>query len=210
MDRIFNMDNPFFRFMGRVADLMALNLLWLLCCIPIITMGASTTALYYSTLKIVRNEDASIIRMFFHSFRKNLKQGIFLNLIFLAMGLFLFIDIRICFLLNPPVNRVLLGVFLLLALGYLTLISYSFPMLAQFDNSLRNLLKNALLMGFSHLPFTIIIILLNLFPVLFFIFQTYYFLRLLSVWLFIGFSGIAWLNSHMFKQIFARYMPDKE
>ena len=62
MDRIFNMDNKFFTFMSRVADLIILNLLFLLCCIPIVTIGPAITAMYYVTMKMVRNEESYIAR----------------------------------------------------------------------------------------------------------------------------------------------------
>ena len=65
MNRFFSMDNKFFVFMGKVADLCLLNLICLVCCIPIVTAGASITALYYVTLKMVRNEESYIFRSFF-------------------------------------------------------------------------------------------------------------------------------------------------
>ena len=71
MGRFFNMDNKFFAFMGRIADLCILNIICLVCCIPIVTAGASITAMYYVTLKMVRNEEAYIVRSFFKSFKDN-------------------------------------------------------------------------------------------------------------------------------------------
>ena len=67
MDRLFNMDNKFFTVMGRVADLIMLNVVFLICCLPIVTIGASLTALHYVTLKMARNEESYIIRSFFKS-----------------------------------------------------------------------------------------------------------------------------------------------
>ena len=75
MGRFFNMDNKFFVFMGKIADLCMLNLLCIICCIPIVTAGASLTALYYVTMKMVRNEEAYIFRSFFRSFKQNFKQA---------------------------------------------------------------------------------------------------------------------------------------
>ncbi len=75
MNRFFNMDNKFFVFMGRVADLLLLNFLCILCCIPVVTAGASITALYYVTLKMARDEESYIARSFFHSFKQNFKQA---------------------------------------------------------------------------------------------------------------------------------------
>ena len=68
MNRLFSLDGKLFHILSRIADLILLNVLWLLSSLPIITIGASTTALYYVMLKIVKNEDSYIIRSFFHSF----------------------------------------------------------------------------------------------------------------------------------------------
>ncbi len=75
MDRIFNMDNKFFTFMGKAADLILLNIIFLICCLPVVTIGASVTAMYYVTLKMVRNEESYISRSFFQSFRQNFRQA---------------------------------------------------------------------------------------------------------------------------------------
>ena len=83
MNRFFNMDNKFFVFMGRVADLLLLNFLCILCCIPVVTAGASITALYYVTLKMARDEESYIARSFFRSFKQNFKQATIINIIML-------------------------------------------------------------------------------------------------------------------------------
>ena len=95
MNRFFNMDNKFFVFMGRVADLLLLNFLCILCCIPVVTAGASITALYYVTLKMARDEESYIARSFFRSFKQNFKQATIINIIMLLTAAVLFIDLRI-------------------------------------------------------------------------------------------------------------------
>ena len=75
MGALFNLENPVWNFMGKVADLVILNLLALICSIPIVTIGASWTAMYYVTIKIVRKEEGYIIRDFFRSFKENFKQA---------------------------------------------------------------------------------------------------------------------------------------
>ena len=70
---LFNYDNPVWRFIGKLGDLIILNILWMITSIPIVTIGASTTALYYVTLKLVRDEDGYTIKSFFKSFRDNFK-----------------------------------------------------------------------------------------------------------------------------------------
>ena len=95
MGRFFNMDNKFFTFMGRIADLCILNIICLVCCIPIVTAGASITAMYYVTLKMVRNEEAYIVRSFFKSFKDNFKQATVINLIMIAVGVVLYLDLNV-------------------------------------------------------------------------------------------------------------------
>ena len=75
MGRFFNMDNKFFVFMGRIADLCMLNILCIVCCIPVITAGASLTAVYYVTMKMVRNEESYIFKGFIQAFKENFKKS---------------------------------------------------------------------------------------------------------------------------------------
>ena len=70
---LFNYDNPVWRFIGKLGDLIILNVLWIVCSIPIFTIGASTTAVYYVTLKMVRDEEDSTIKSFFRSFKRDRK-----------------------------------------------------------------------------------------------------------------------------------------
>ena len=95
MGRFFSMDNKFFTFMNKVADLCILNIICLVCCIPIVTAGASITAMYYVTLKMVRNEEAYIVRSFFKSFKDNFKQATIINLIMIAVGAVLYLDLNV-------------------------------------------------------------------------------------------------------------------
>ena len=92
MDRLFNMDNKFFTVMGRVADLIMLNVVFLICCLPIVTIGASLTALHYVTLKMARNEESYIIRSFFKSFKQNFKQSTLIWILMAAVAVFLYME----------------------------------------------------------------------------------------------------------------------
>lgn len=83
----FNYDNPVWRFIGKLGDLILLNILWIVCSIPVFTIGASTTAVYYVTLKLARDEGDSTIRSFFHSFKSNFRQATAIWLILLALAL---------------------------------------------------------------------------------------------------------------------------
>ena len=86
-------DNPIMRGMGRLADFIILNLLWVVCSIPIITIGASTTALYTVMLKLVKNEEGYIAKGFLKAFKENFKQATVIWLILLVAGLLIGFDL---------------------------------------------------------------------------------------------------------------------
>ena len=81
--KFFNYDSPFWSFMSRIADLVIVNILWLVFCIPVFTIGASTAAMYRVTLNLVRGEGGGVVRSFWASFKLNFKQGVLLFLILL-------------------------------------------------------------------------------------------------------------------------------
>ena len=83
MGKLFDLESPLFSGLNKMADLIYLNLLTFVCCIPIITIGASMTALNYVVLKMVRNEDSHLTRQFFKSFKQNFKQATIIWLIIL-------------------------------------------------------------------------------------------------------------------------------
>ena len=118
MDKLFNMDNKFFTVMGRVADLIMLNVVCLICCLPIVTIGASLTALHYVTLKMARNEESYIIRSFFKSFKQNFKQATIINLIMLVIAAILYMDLNIVPNLGGTMSQVLYILFIAFGIIY--------------------------------------------------------------------------------------------
>ena len=164
MDRLFNMDNKFFTVMGRVADLIMLNVVFLICCLPIVTIGASLTALHYVTLKMARNEESYIIRSFFKSFKQNFKQATVINLIMLAVAAILYMDLRIVGNISGTMSQVLYIVFFAFGILYMMVFLYIYPVLAKFYNSIKNTFRNAFLMAIRHLPYTVLMAVITLLP----------------------------------------------
>ena len=97
MHNFFNPDNAVMQFITKVVYSVYLNILWFICCIPIVTAGASTTALFYVTLKMVRNEEGNITKAFFSSFKSNFKQSTIIWLILLALGIMLGVQKSVLF-----------------------------------------------------------------------------------------------------------------
>ena len=94
--KFFSLENPIWKFIGNLADFFLLSCLWYLCCLPVVTAGAATTALYYITLKMARGQEGQLIPAFFHSFKQNLKQATALWVGYLAVGILLVLDLVIC------------------------------------------------------------------------------------------------------------------
>ena len=204
--KLFSYDNPVMQFMSRVADFMLLNFLWLVCSLPIVTFGASTSAYYYCMMKIVRDTDSGILKMFFHSFKENLKQGIVLTIILIVTIAFLGADMWACSQLEGQFFDVI-GILLYAFVGLLAVVVvYVFPVLAQFDNTIKNTIKNAFFMGISHIGKTLLLIVITALPFAFAIFLPYYFLMSLPVWLFGGVSVVIYYKTRLFVKIFDKYM----
>lgn len=211
MDRIFNMDNKFFVFMGKVADLIILNLLCIVCCIPIITAGASITAMFYVTLKMVRNEESYIVRGFFKSFKENFKQATIIHLIMLITAILLFLDLRIVNQMEGSFYRVLFVIFLAFSILYLMIFIYIYPILAKFYNTIKATFTNSFLMAIRHLPYTILMIIISAIPIaLFFIPDAKVMSTVMMICMLLGFSTVAYCNSFFFVKIFDHYIPKEE
>ena len=106
MGSLFNLDNPIWRFMGKLVDVFILTLLWAVCCIPIITIGPASTAVYYVTLKLVRDEESYTVRSFFKSFKENFKQGSVIGIIMTLLLVFFLYDIYAYFMMGTQISRI--------------------------------------------------------------------------------------------------------
>lgn len=211
MGRFFNMDNKFFTFMSRIADICILNVLCLLCCIPIVTAGASITAMYYVTLKMVRNEESYIVRSFFKSFKQNFKQATLIHLLALVVGIILFLDLRVSSAMSGMGGQVLHVVFMAFVVIYFVTLLYVYPVLSRFYNSIKNTIINAILMSIRHLPYTAIMAVITLCPLgILFITSYQVVSALLMLMIIMGFGAIAYLNSFFLVKIFDNYMPEEE
>ena len=208
MSKLFRMDSPLMRFLTKIADLMVLNILFCVTSIPLITIGASWTALYSVTLKMVRDEEGSVSRSYFRSFRQNFRQATLLWLGVLVVLALLVLDIRV---LNgmaegtaPGLLRV--GVEILALLGIMVL-QYLFPSLARFEASLADTLKNACMMALAHLPKTALMTAAAVGAVWITQINNTTIAVGLMVWPLIGFALMAFGNSGILRKIFDNYVP---
>lgn len=197
-----NIENPFFEFMNHLADLVLLNIVWLFTCIPIVTIGAAKSALYRIMLRRARGESNYPVREYLEAFKEDFWKSTKIWLLLLISGGLLIFDLMY---LGGSWNRlgILVGVLLCI---WMILESYLFPLTAQFENNLTNTWKNAAYMAVRHFPYTIIIVILNGIPVFCFLAGGAILQVTLPIYLVIGFSLTAGINTRMFRTIFERYM----
>lgn len=153
MKALFDIDGPVLRFVTKLAYSVWLNILWFICCLPVFTAGASTTALFYVSLKIVKDEEGHLTRSFFHSFKENFGQSTIIWLILLAVGILLGVDGYVFYHMRYDSALWALGaaVFIIMLAAYAIILMYIFPFLARFDNTVRAMFKNALMIGMRFL-----------------------------------------------------------
>ena len=162
--KFFSYESKFRQLLLKLCYACYLNLLWFVCSIPIFTIGASTTALYYSCLKVVRDEESHVAATFFRAFRQNFKQATVLWLILLAAGLFLAGDGYILYHLRLSSQgpaavlwTLILAVVTAVSVIYVIVLTYVFPLVASVENTNTAMLKNAFLIGTHYLFATILV-----------------------------------------------------
>lgn len=143
MPNFFNIDNPIWKFIGNLWDFFVLSVLWLVCSIPVVTIGASTTALYYVTLKMASNQEGKLRQQYFHSFRQNWKEATAIWLGFLAVGVILGIDLMYGLTGGTNLASAVLVFAAVAGALYLCLLSFVFPLLARVDNTPLAIVKMA-------------------------------------------------------------------
>ena len=200
MGKLFDMDSPLMRFLNRMADMIILNMLMLICCIPIITVGAACTAMHYVLLKMVRDEEGYLIKGFFKSFVQNFKQAT-LIWVFMLLILGIFVGDWLIFSASAVTfpKALVIGV---AAFGIIMLMVavYVFPLLARFDNSIKNTIRNAALLAVGNLPKTVLMIVIYAIPLAMAYFSAYSYIFIFMFGISLPAYGAAWLYSSIFRK----------
>ena len=205
MQAFFSSDYKLMQAMGRIGDLVILNLLFFISCLPLFTIGAASAALYTVCFQMGTEKESGIFRTYVHAFRENFKQG---TVVFLILALFLLAGFFDTLLLSSLAGWLRYGCILTAILLVLAVLmySYAFPLLSQFSNGIRGTLKNALFLSLGYLPRSLLIAAVNVFPMALALLDLYLFLQMGFLWVFLYFSAAAYLNSLLLKKVFARYM----
>lgn len=195
-------DNWFFDCMGNIGDWIILNILFLVTSIPVVTIGMSLTAMYKVTLRRVRGESVYVAREYFAACKEEWKNGSKIWIGLLLTGALLLFDLIYAPQMGTVIN-VLIG--MLLAI-WSCLYSYAFPMAARFENTVKNTLLNSFVLAVRNLLYTIVIVALNAIPVICIVIGPFATMMAMPIYLLVGFSLTARINSIFFTRIFATFM----
>ena len=204
---LLNEDNVVHVFLNKLGDIVIANLLFILCCIPVITIGPSLTALYHCMMRTVKGNNNGTTKTFFRAFKENFKQSLIIWLRILAAGTMIHIPYICSYTLRSAAHMLFypsVGVLTLLIIFTL----YIFPVIATFANTLGALCRNAFLLAFMHFPTTIAIAVITIFP----LYMTYLDAKLQPLyaccWFFFGFG--AFINSMLLYRFFKKLLPPEE
>lgn len=205
MERFFNQEGWLYRFLNRLWDLIVLNVLFILTCIPIFTIGASISAMYTVTMKGVRKEDSYIVRSYFTAFKENFRKSTLIWMLLIAVWSVLLVDIFIV----GKDNSVLVllgGVFGIL---WLLITLFVFQLQARFENSVQNTLLNSFVIAVKYWLYTLqlagITAMVPLLIILLAILCPSALGWFCSLFLFVGFSGVAWIKSFIYRNVFDNF-----
>lgn len=209
MGKLFDLESPLMRFLNKMTDLLILNILVIICCIPVVTIGAALTAMHFVLLKMVRGEEGYITKDFFRSFKENFLQATAIWLMAAAVMMLLYLDIK--FILDPSVSTQINGMWILVGVGISAIflimtLTLVFPVLSHFKNTIRRTLKNSFLLSITILPKTFLMFVLSLVPAALFI----YFPIAQPLCFLFFFTAPGYVSAMLYNNTFKKYEPETE
>ncbi len=157
MGQFFSSEGPVYQFLDKVGRLILVNLLWLICCLPVVTIIPATTAYYYTVIKSIRRGHGYPTKEFFHSLKSNLFRGMPLSILILGVGALLLFNIRVVEAAGTKESLVYLIVYAILMFFCIGCAVWICPVLSRFSIRISRILKMTSAMVFRHLPVTILL-----------------------------------------------------
>ncbi len=200
MDSLFDPNGKIIELLWKPIHIMFLNFLWVVFSLPIVTVGASTVALYTVMLKLKNGTEGKLFLDFWDAFRANFRQATMIWLLVAFSAAVFTTDILYFASMGGLFGTCCAMLFLGLDMALLFLAMYVFPMQAVFDNKISTTVKSSLFLSFRHLGWTMVLLFTHIAA----------FILVLLYWMVIGwfaFGTAAFVNACIFDKIFKRYYP---
>lgn len=198
-------NSPVIAFLNKMTDLILLNILWLLCCIPVVTAGAATTALYYVSITSIRCGDGYVVKRFFSSFRKNFRQITPIWIVLLLCALILGGDMLFWYRMGTGFGKIMFIASAVVAFLLFIWAMWIFPVFAKLDGKSKELLKNAAAFAVGYFPYTLIVLAFTVAVV----YANLVSLIANSIMIFIGFALSSYVKSFFFYRVFMNHIDEK-
>ncbi len=204
MFSMFSPDSKIMQIIGRITDLILLNIVFLLSCLPVFTIGAATTAMYTLCFRMLRQEEGNILKPYFRAFRENFKPatGIFAFLVFILVPDYLYFEQVFH---AEGALHYAFYLFVFIAAATVLTAGLAFPWVSQFRNSVFQTLTNALLLSVSNLPRALAVAGINLLPFVLWIVNYDLFSKISFLWLALYFAAAAYMNAAILYPVFKPY-----
>ena len=201
-------DSKFTAFLGRFADMVLLNILFLITCLPVFTAGAASAALYTVCFRIFRNRENGIVKAYFRAFGDNFRQGtaLWLLLLFVCVPGILYFD---AFFHMDGLLRYLFAVCLLIVVLSVFVAAYGFPWISQFRNRTGEVLRNCLILSLTNLPQTLCLCAIHLLPLILLAVKPDFFLKISFLLVALYFSAAAYVSTALLWKVFKPYYPEE-
>ena len=163
MHQVFDPDNAWWRFVSRCVDVVGLSVLWAMLCLPVVTVGPASSALYYTAAKCFRQGEKGTFGVFYRAFRENLKQGVIATLICLPVAAALafgYAVMRANW--GSDLGAVMFVAYDIALVVPAGIVCWLFPLLGRFTFRLRDAFRTAAMLALRHLPTTVVTVLLAL------------------------------------------------
>ena len=211
MRNLFNYENPFIQFLVRVGDLIILNVLFILCSAPVVTLGASLTALHRVTQNMLFEQEEPLLKAFFRAFRQNFKQSTLVWLVELVVIVSLVCDVLLVMAyFNGGLAKAMYILVAVLAILVAGVYAYLMPLIARYENGMRQQVNNAVVLAIIKLPKTLLLVFLNLLPVILVLISVPVFVQTLIFWVVIGFAFVSFIESSILKPVFQQLEKGNE
>ena len=204
--RVFSYDGILAQIIRYICRLFILTLCHTICCLPVVTFGAASTAIYASFFQTGRDE--GLIRGYFRAFRDNFKQATILWLIMLLPLLLLAGDYYCLCDYDFANEGIAWVVTVLISVVYLSVISFLFPLQARYENPAKVTIRNALVLGVEMLPLGVLMNVVNYFPILVYLFSPELYAGAVVWWVPVWIGLAAQINSWVLIRIFRKLQPE--
>lgn len=195
--------NPVIDFISTLCNFFVLNLVFLITCVPVFTIGSALSSLYYVMSKETKGEYGYLVRTYIREFKRNIKDGTLAFLPFLVTGIMILFNLLFWPIRGTTLSSGITGLLIALSVIWLIIFHYTFPLVGRFVNTPVNSIKNAWGLALRNLKWTLALLLIDICVACFCLFISLD--TVLMIFLSLGFVLVAYGQSFIFNKVFSLY-----